>query len=66
MVFTLSVCLPVCLSVGSVRNHVGCGVLIVSKYFLNFRSKVKVVGHRKVKHVFLVISRRRLVVESRD
>ena len=28
--------------------------------------KVKVVGHRKVKNVFLVISRRRIVVESRD
>ena len=34
--------------------------------FQNSRSKVKVVGHRKVKNVFLVISRRRIVVESRD
>ena len=30
------------------------------------RSKVKVVNHPKVKNVFLVISRRRIVVESRD
>ena len=35
-------------------------------YFQNFRSEVKVVGHRKVKNVLLVISRRRIVVESRD
>ena len=34
-------------------------------YFQSFRSKVKVVGHRKV-NVFLIISRRRIVVESRD
>ena len=33
------------------------------KSMQNVRSKVKVVGHRKV---FLVISRRRIVVESRD
>ena len=32
----------------------------------SFRSTVKVVGHRKVKNVFLVISRRRIVVEIRD
>ena len=40
--------------------HVGCGEMD------NFRSTVKVVDHRKVKNVFLVISRRRIVVESRD
>ena len=32
-------------------------------YFLNYRSTVKVVGHRKV---FLVMYRRRIVIESRD
>ena len=36
------------------------------EYFQNCMSNVKVVGHRKVKNVFLVISRRRIVVESRD
>ena len=34
--------------------HFGCGVLIVQYYFQKFRSKVKVVGHRKVKNVFTV------------
>ena len=79
IMFTLSVCLFVCPQtwscsthhsfnpiVRTLHIHVGCGVLIVQDYFQNFRSKVKVVGHRKVKNVFLVISRRRIVVESRD
>ena len=35
-------------------------------YCQHCRSTVKVVGHRKVKNVLLVISRRRIVLESRD
>ena len=41
-------------------------MLDVESSLCNIRSKVKVVGHRKVKNVFLVISRRRIVAESRD
>ena len=63
--FTVSVCLSVCLwlcpqswscnthhsfdpIVLNLHIHVGCGVLIVYNYFHNFRSQIKVVGHRKV------------------
>ena len=39
---------------------------MTDKYFQNFRSKVKVVGRRKVKKRYLAISRERMVVEIRD
>ena len=40
--------------------HITYGYTVTDKYFQNFRSKVKVVGRRKV------ISRERMVVEIRD
>ena len=66
MVFTLSVCLPVCLSVALSAIMLDVESSLCQIIFQNFRSKVKIVDHRNVKHVFLVIYRRRLVVESRD
>ena len=42
--------------------HITYGYTVTDKYFQNFRSKVKVVGRRKVKNV----SRERMVVEIRD
>ena len=52
----LCVCLCVCLSVFSQNFakyviHITYGDTVIDKYFQNFRSKVKVVGRRKVKNV---------------
>ena len=46
--------------------HITYGYTVTDKYFQNFRSKVKVVGRRKVKKRYLAISRERMVVEIRD
>ena len=46
--------------------HITYGYTVTDKYFQNFRSKVKVVGRRKVKKSYLAISRERMVVEIRD
>ena len=39
--------------------HITYGYTVTDKYFQNFRSKVKVVGRRKVKKRYLAISRER-------
>ena len=46
--------------------HITYGYTVTDKYFQNVRSKVKVVGRRKVKKRYLAISRERMVVEIRD
>ena len=43
----MSVCLFVCVCVCGI--HITYGYTVTDKYFQNFRSKVKVVGRRKVK-----------------
>ena len=46
--------------------HITYGYTVTDKYFQNFRSKVKVVGRRKVKNVIWPYLRERMVVEIRD
>ena len=56
IVMPMSVCLFVCLFVcvfvcPCFRKISKCNISATDKYFQNFRSKVKVVGRRKVKNV---------------